>query len=135
MRKISLGLIAGLTALTPLAVSQSEAHHAAQAQFDVDRYVEFTGTLTQMDMINPHPQLYFDVKDAAGETINWRIEAPALQVLRRIGIMRALKVGETFKVEYSESRNGEPVGLMLAVTDNDGKRYSATLSDKRRGGS
>ena len=105
------------------------AHHAVQGQFDVDKTVTVDAVLTRIELVNPHPQVYFDVKDGKGVVTNWRIEAPAIAALRRMGLLRILKVGTSYKVEYSPARNGQPNALMRAIITADGKRYGGSLQD------
>jgi hypothetical protein len=38
-----------------VAATATEAHHAVQAQFDVNKQESFTGVLTKIDWINPPP--------------------------------------------------------------------------------
>ena len=105
------------------------AHHAVQGQFDVEKTVTVDAVLTRIELVNPHPQVYFDVKGDKGAVTNWRIEAPAIAALRRMGLLRILKVGTSYKVEYSPARNGEPIALMRAIVTADGKRYGGSLQD------
>jgi hypothetical protein len=39
------------------------AHHALQAQFDMNQTITLTGAVTKMDWSNPHVRLYLEVKD------------------------------------------------------------------------
>ncbi len=105
---------------------QISAHHAAQAQFDVEKIEALSGKLTKIEMINPHPQLYFTVAGDEGE-VAWRVEAPAIAALRRMGILRSLRVGQTYKVDYFPSRDGSPIALMGAITDSEGRRFGGTF--------
>lgn len=112
-----------LAMVLAIASSASVAHHAVQAQFDVGKLSTFTGTLTKTELINPHPYLHFDVK-AIDKMTQWEIEAPALVALRRLGLIKRLKVGETYKVEFAPARNGTPLGLIRSITLPSGKKSS-----------
>ena len=117
-------LAAGAVTLTP-----AFAHHAVQSQFDVEKTLSIKAKLTKIEMVNPHPQLYFDFADAKGKAVNWRIEAPAVAALRRMGLLRILKVGETYTVDYAPARNGQPNALLRALVTADGKRFGGLLTD------
>ena len=41
-----------------LQASVASAHHAVQAQFDVQKIETFTGVMTDVELINPHPYLF-----------------------------------------------------------------------------
>lgn len=107
-----------VVAVAPLA----PAHHAVQAQFDVNDVRSFTGTMTKVELINPHPYFYLDVEAEDGEIVNWAIESVALNALRRVGLVKELRVGLEYTVEYFPARNGELVGLMTAITLPNGNR-------------
>ncbi|MFT7654037.1 MAG: hypothetical protein ACI9UU_003153 [Candidatus Azotimanducaceae bacterium] len=124
--KLALGVGLALFGLV------TSAHHAAQAQFDVESQLSFVGKLTKVEMINPHPQLYFDVAgaedpDGKDKTVAWRVEAPSVAILRRIGILRSLQVGEAYSIEFAPSRDGSPVALMIALTNPQGQRFGVNL--------
>ena len=111
--------------LTAFAASSTAlAHHAVQAQFDVGKLSSFTGTLTKTELINPHPYLHFDVKGKS-----WEIEAPALVALRRLGLIKRLKVGDTYQVEYAPARNGNPLGLIRSITLPTGEKIITSAAE------
>ena len=105
-----------------LGASVAAAHHAVQAQFDVNDVQTFTGTMTEVELINPHPYFHLDVETPGGEVVNWAIESVALNALRRMGLLKQLQVGLDYTVEYNPARNGERVGLMTAITLPNGNR-------------
>ena len=105
-----------------LGASVAAAHHAVQAQFDVNDVQTFTGTMTEVELINPHPYFHLDVETPGGEVVNWSIESVALNALRRMGLLQQLQVGLDYTVEYNPARNGERVGLMTAITLPNGNR-------------
>jgi hypothetical protein len=100
----------------------ASAHHAVQAQFDVNNIHTFTGLMTKVEFINPHPYFYLDVEGPDGEVVNWEIESVALNALRRMGLVKELRAGLEYTVEYHPARNGESQGLMMAITLPTGNR-------------
>jgi hypothetical protein len=67
------------TCVAGLAISgwahQASAHHAFAAEFDANKPVNFKGTITKMEWINPHSWLHVAVKQDDGTVIIWAIEA------------------------------------------------------------
>ena len=102
--------------------SLASAHHAVQAQFDVKDVQTFTGVMTKVELINPHPYFHLDVEQTDGQIVNWSIESVALNALRQMGLIKQLQVGLEYTVEYHPARNGETLGLMTAITLPSGNR-------------
>ena len=78
-----------LACAAPLA-----AHHAVGGEYDPNKPVTVTGTVTRVEWVNPHSRIYFDVADTDGKVTNWSVELAARVVLERMGWTgRSLKVG------------------------------------------
>jgi hypothetical protein len=60
------------------------AHHGG-GTFDLTKSVTYNGTLTKVELVNPHSWLYFDVKEANGKVSHHRCEMRSVHVLRRSG--------------------------------------------------
>ena len=72
--KLAIGIAGIGLCLAGTAVSVV-AHHAFAAEFDANKPVEFTGTVTKMEWINPHVWLHMDVKKPDGTIEPWAFEA------------------------------------------------------------
>ena len=56
--------------------SQLFAHHGANSLYDVKHPIEIKGTVTEFVWVNPHCQIYLDVKDPkTGKVVNWGVES------------------------------------------------------------
>ena len=64
----TVGGALGLVALATLAL----AHHSYTAEFDLEKPVKLTGTLTCLKCTDPHIWLYLKVKYDSGEVTIWR---------------------------------------------------------------
>jgi len=92
-----------------LVVSSGDvlAHHAFSSEFDANRHVVFTGTVTKMMWVNPHAWIYVDVKKADGTTEEWMVEAGTPNTLLRRGFTKAsLQAGTVIKVDGYQSKDG-----------------------------
>ncbi|HSG66534.1 MAG TPA: DUF6152 family protein [Gammaproteobacteria bacterium] len=105
------------------------AHHAVQAQFDVQEVRTFTGVMTKVELINPHPYFHMDIASPDGQTQSWAIESVALNALRQAGLLKELQVGREYTVEVHPARNGEAVALMVAITLPNGNRLAMRTLD------
>ena len=113
-----------------LALAPVRAHHAVQAQFDVNTVVEKRGTLTKIDWINPHTYMHFEVTEG-GAVKKYAIESLGILGLRRVGIdsKSAFKVGESFVFTINPSRDGSTTGLLVTLIFPDGRRYDVRNAD------
>lgn len=63
------------------------------------------GTVAQFQLVNPHPFLFIDVKDAAGEAQRWRLEMDNRSELAAIGVTsNTFKPGDRVVVSGSLAR-------------------------------
>ena len=62
----------------------AHAHHGF-GLFVLEENVEYSGTLTKLELVNPHSYLYFDTVGADGKTLSMRCEMRAATLLKRSG--------------------------------------------------
>jgi uncharacterized protein DUF6152 len=116
-------------------VTPSQAHHAVQAQFDVNQTLEKKGVLVKIDWINPHTYMHFDVTED-GEVKRYAIESLGVSGLRRAGIdsKSSFQIGSTFTFVINPSRNGSPTGLLITLVFPDGRRFDVRNTDVGQAG-
>src|SRR5215213_11064043 len=89
---LGLGL---LSAAVPLV-----AHHSFAAEYDAQKAVKFTGTVTTMEWINPHAWIHMDVKKPDGKVESWMIEGGTPNTLFRRGFTKnSLQPGTEIAVD------------------------------------
>ncbi|HSG65470.1 MAG TPA: DUF6152 family protein [Gammaproteobacteria bacterium] len=122
MRSLSITAVS-LTAIGSIyAAGAALAHHSFAAQFDRDKPVSLTGTVTEMRWSNPHAWIYIDVEDADGQVVNWALETRAANNLIRLGWRpQDLPVGAMLVVDAFQARNGTPTASVETVTFADGR--------------
>lgn len=83
------------------------AHHAFAAEFDAKKQVNFKGTVTKMEWVNPHAWVHVDVKQPDGTVVNWAIEAGTPNVLYRRGFTKdSLMPGTVVVVDGYQAKDG-----------------------------
>ncbi len=123
-------LAAAVVVALACVVTPLEAHHAVQAQFDVNQTVEKKGVLVKIDWINPHTYMHFDVTEE-GEVKRYAIESLGVAGLRRAGIdsKSSFQIGGTFSFVINPSRNGSATGLLITLVFPDGRRFDVRNTD------
>ena len=107
------------------------AHHSFAAEFDAAKPFTLTGTVTNVDWMNPHSYFYIDVVDEQTKAVtNWAMELGSPNGLMRAGWTRnTLKVGDEVTVEGSRAKNGSPTGNARSVVmTSTGQRLFAGSS-------
>jgi hypothetical protein len=103
------------------------AHHGSAVSYDLSQKVTVHGTITDFKYINPHPAIFWDVKDNQGNVIHWTGEiAPNVAQLQQNGWGRkrseaALAPGTPVTITLSPSRAGGSVGLVQKIEGAGGE--------------
>jgi hypothetical protein len=98
-------VLIGVAAL--VAATAAAAHHAFAAEFDINRPVKLTGTVTRIEWTNPHAWLFIDAKDDRGSAQSWAVELVGINDLLRLGWGRdKVKPGDVINVDGYGARNG-----------------------------
>jgi hypothetical protein len=83
----------------------ARAHHG-QARYDTTQ-ITVNGTVTEFQFLNPHAEVYFDVKDNDGRVKKWVGEASSPNMLVREGWTRnSIKPGDRISVIGYPARDG-----------------------------
>ena len=109
-----LGLLASNRSVT--------AHHSFAAQYDRNKPITLTGSVTKLEWMNPHVYFYLDVKDAGGAVTKWAVEGQAPSVLYRGGWRRdSVKIADVVTVHGFLARDGSKLVNMQRAVLSDGR--------------
>jgi hypothetical protein len=102
------------------------AHHSFQAEYDDQKPITLTGTVTKVSPDNPHGWIYLDAKNDKGRIINWALELPPPNVLQRNGfntsVYKAMEEAhEEITVTAFLAKDGAKHAWAAGLTRSDGK--------------
>ena len=123
-----------LTAFITAVAAPLVAHHSISAEFDQSKPVTFTGTIKQVDWMNPHIYTHVEVKNPNGTTVVYKVEGGPPNALYRQGWRKdTLKTGDTVTVNGISAKSATSMNIGVAtITTSDGKHVFAQPG---RGGS
>jgi hypothetical protein len=105
------------------------AHHSFAAQYDANKTIKLTGTVTKIEWMNPHIYFYMDVKGTDGKVASWAFEGGAPNALYRQGWRKdSLKRGDTVTVDGALAKDGSKLVNARQVLMADGKKVFAGSS-------
>ena len=105
------------------------AHHSFAAEFDRDKPITLTGTVTKLEWTNPHARIYLDVKDQKGNVVNWDFElGPPNGLMRRGWNRNSLRQGHVVTINGFLSKTAPHVANARTVKLADGREVFAGSS-------
>jgi hypothetical protein len=115
---MSTMLISAACLLAPAA----NAHHAFATSFDVNSPIDLLGTVSKVELINPHSWIHIDVVDESGEKQTWRIEGGSPNALYRNGITKdSVPIGAELAISGYQARDGSLRAVGRDITFSDGR--------------
>lgn len=116
-----------------LSAEPALAHHAVAAQFDMDKPIVKTGTLTKIEFINPHSMIHVEVPNPDGTKTEWIFSGANAGTLRRLGLARSgpesIQPGATITVKGFASRNGNTMGFLKTIVFPGGREVVFWFGD------
>jgi hypothetical protein len=106
-----------------LGTLPASAHHAFAAEYDQNKLVTVSGTVTAFKWTNPHAWLEVDRKDEDGNVTGWSFEMGSPSGLARRGWKKEeLKAGDQVTVDGYAAKDGGNVANARTVTLPDGRK-------------
>jgi hypothetical protein len=105
------------------------AHHAFAAEFNANKPVMLTGTVTRFEWQNPHARLYLRVQESPEAITNWELELGSPSGLMHQGWTRdLLKRGDILTATGYLARDGARLVAARTIRFTDGRSLAAGSS-------
>ena len=116
-RTLGLSLFAASLFAFPAA-----AHHSF-AMFDQNKVNYISGSIKQLEWVNPHVWLHVDFTDPNGKTATWSFEAGSPAQLASLGWkLDGFHPGDKVEVGYRPMKDGSRGGQLMAVKLPSGQK-------------
>jgi hypothetical protein len=100
------------------------AHHGA-ASYDTSKMTTLKGTVTNVEWMNPHAEIFIEVKDTAGPAQKYIVESVSPLGLSRMGWTKdLLKPGDQVTVTGNLPKNGTHILRLKKIVLPDGKEFT-----------
>jgi hypothetical protein len=105
MKKVFIGVCLGLLVLA----GSAQAHHGDANRYN-EQVVTVSGTVVEVQMVNPHTHIVFDATDQAGKTTRWQAELGGpQQLIKQFGwTPQTMKAGTKITVIGRQLKSGAP---------------------------
>lgn len=121
LNRVALSI--AVAALVPAALG----HHGSNISYQLEKMITLTGTVTEWAMINPHPQIYFDIKDEQGNVAHWAAEVlptPSMMKNMNVGWSRTtMKPGDQIVLGCNPSKTAGAKACLAKTLTINGKSW------------
>jgi hypothetical protein len=105
-----------------LALAGAASGHHGTANYDMTKVVTVKGTVGDFQFINPHVEIFIDVKDDKGNVQKWQAETNSPNLLHRAGWTKdSLKRGDEITVSGNRAKDGSNLMRLDKVVLSNGK--------------
>ena len=103
------------------AAAPAFGHHGT-SEYDSSKSVSIHGTVVELEYVNPHALIVFNVKDDSGQVSEWHAELQSPNLLSRRGWSRStLKPGDEVIITGHPVKNGAHAMAAQKVVFADGR--------------
>lgn len=120
IRTLTLLLAAGFWLV--VTAPPAAAHHSFAAEYDANKPVTVTGTVTRLEWTNPHARVQVEAKDEQGNVVQWDFElGPPTTMMRRGWSRNSLKPGQVITIAGFLSKDEPHIANARSVKLSDGR--------------
>jgi hypothetical protein len=102
---------------------RASAHHSFAAEYDEDKLITVSGSVSKFEWTNPHALLSVRGTDSAGKAGTWKFEMGSPGSLESLGWKKTdLKTGDRITVEGYAAKDGSNMASARMVKLADGRK-------------
>ena len=117
---------------TALAALPAAAHHSFVSVFDPSQPIEMTGTVAEVEWMNPHVWIFLDVENDRGEIERWGFELGSPNGLVRRGWRHdSLEIGQSVTISGVLARDESQRAAARNVTLANGESLFGAQDESR----
>lgn len=106
-----------------LTAIRASAHHSFAAEYDENKLITVSGSVSKFEWINPHGLLSVHGTDSAGKAGSWKFEMGSPGSLESLGWKKTdLKTGDRITLEGYAAKNGSNMASVRMVRLADGRK-------------
>ncbi len=110
-------------AMLLLTAIRTSAHHSFAAEYDENKLITVSGSVSKFEWINPHALLSVHGTDSAGKAGSWKFEMGSPGSLEGLGWKKTdLKTGDRITIEGYAAKDGSNMANARMVKLADGRR-------------
>jgi uncharacterized protein DUF6152 len=128
--KKTVAILLASVAVVLITCCLAFAHHGSSVTYNMKKAITLKGTVAEFVYTNPHCQLYFDVRDDAGNTVRWGGETMAPRLVVKAGLSKGVvKAGDQITITVFPAKAGTNFGLIQTLTLPSGQTISLISAD------
>ena len=113
----------GFAAMAAAVLAAPAVAHHSFAMFDQSKVLYVSGTVKELEMINPHAWLSVAVVNDKGEAVTWSFEGGSPSQLVALGWSKDKpRIGEAVEVGFRPLKDGSHGGQLMSVKLPGGDR-------------
>src|SRR5919201_153567 len=123
------GRVVPSVVIVVMSAASLVAHHGDSGRYE-EKLTTVTGTVAELQLVNPHSILILDVPDESGKIVKWRGELGSAQGMKRwCWTKETIKVGDKMTMTGRRLKNGSPY---MTLSEN-ARVYDASGKELFRG--
>jgi len=113
----------GLAGMAAALLAAPAFGHHSFAIFDASKMTYISGTVKQLELVNPHVWLHVAFANDKGDVSEWAFEGGSVLQLKQLGwSLETVKVGDKVEVGFHPMKDGSRGGQLMSAKLESGQK-------------